>query len=256
MLTVERVELSALEGAGLIGGYYYDPYPPRFAANLKEVLASGARVLARLHAGVSYPMDDGDLREHVDKEGHVFAVIGYDHDAERFLIADPWDTERFGGDDGGVRSVPETELGLRWVDSTLDQVMIVHPLDVRVEATALSEDVTEITARVALRAPAPHVRSGATTAEDLAASISLPSGLELLSERRQGAAILPAGDAVSLTWTVRETAAADGPVEIAIAAVAHGDDPYPFSDVVGTCATATVRSTALSRDDARVTEAS
>lgn len=98
-----------LAGAGLLAGQYYDPYPPRFAANLKEILAEGIPMVMRIHPGVRYPMSDDELFDRVDLEGHVAAYAGYDSDRGTVTIADPWPTERFGGGYGGLHEEPEED---------------------------------------------------------------------------------------------------------------------------------------------------
>ncbi len=236
MLLTGDVRLRALPGGALLGGFYYDPYPPRFAANLKEALAGGAHVLIRLHPGVRYPMSDAELLGCVDLEGHVVAVVGYDDERGTFELADPWDIERFGGHDGGLRSVPEIELGLRWVNSTYDKAMFVFPLYVGLAATVLSEDTAIIEATIGLQPPAPQVRCAAVGLQHLHAMISTPSGVTLLGDREQHLAALNSDDQHCFRWPIRVDYRVQGEIRVAVASVAHGNDPYPFSDVVGTVA--------------------
>ncbi|HUW77693.1 MAG TPA: hypothetical protein VMV52_02950 [Candidatus Nanopelagicaceae bacterium] len=69
MLTAIGPRTSALDGAGLPAGSYYEPYPARLAPNLKELLAAGITLIVRLHPGLRYPMSDEDLHGRVDPEG-------------------------------------------------------------------------------------------------------------------------------------------------------------------------------------------
>jgi hypothetical protein len=241
MLVCEASSRRGMEGAGLMAGYYYDPYPPRFSANLKEMLAKGARMLVRLHAGVRYPMSERERIEFVDREGQVVAVVGYESD-DRILLADPWDVGSMGGRDGGLRSVDHRDLAMRWVNSTADKAIVVFPLDVSLTTSSLGERASTVRADVSLRAPAPQIRLAATLLEDVAATIRLPAGLELLGEARSRVDVLGAGETASFSWDVREVGPVDGVVRVAVAAIAKGTDPYPFQDVVGTEARAELRS--------------
>lgn len=245
MLQIDEQKVRALPGAGLLAGMYYDPYPARFAANLKEALASGTRLLVRLHPGVRYPLDDERLTRTLDREGHVVAVVGYDDETDTMIVADPWDRERFGGEDGGVRAAPHTELALRWVNATLDKAMAVFPLAIELSTATLGEDTSALRADVRLCSPAPQVGLAATTLSEIAATVKVPDGIELLSDGRQAADLLAPGESTRFTWHLRHAAPVEGTLEVAVAAVAEGSDPYEFRDVVGTSVAARVRSRSL-----------
>lgn len=124
MLVLESSRSSAMSRAGLMAGYYYDPYPGRFAANLREILASGGRVLVRLHAGARYPMAEHEKIDTVDREGHVVAVVGYDGDD--ILLADPWDPA-FGGEDAGLRRTDHRDIAMRWMNASQDKTVLMFP---------------------------------------------------------------------------------------------------------------------------------
>jgi hypothetical protein len=240
MLLCDDARLSALDGTGLIAGYYYDPYPPRFDANLRKLLSTGARVLVRLHAGVRYPMDESDRIQRLDREGHVVAVVGFDGD--RLLIADPWDTETFGGAEGGLRSVDHRDLGLRFVNGTKDKAILAFPLDVKLTCEGTGDSSCILRADVALRAPSPQIRLGATMLRDVSAAVTLPAGAWTDTHRRELGAI-SAGDSATATWEIGHDAVVEGEIAVAVAGIARGTDPYPFEDVVGSQATVMVRTT-------------
>lgn len=234
MLTHDSTtEVRPLSGAGLLAGQYYDPYPPRFAANLKEILAAGMPMVMRIHPGVRYPMSDAELFDRVDLEGHVAAYVGYDHERGTISIADPWPSARFGGSIGGLHDEPEeVAVGTIPVNSTLDYATTALPLPVAISLSSITESVVEIHATV--RTELPHaIRTSVSGLENLVASVRLPDGMSLIGERRRRADVLPAGTSVTLGWTASLVGTVEGRIEVAVAGLAHGDEPYPFSDVIG-----------------------
>lgn len=240
MLLVQSYRSGAMSRAGLMAGYYYDPYPGRFAANLREILGSGARVMVRLHPGTRYPMSEADRIDTVDREGHAVAVVGYDGD--EIQLGDPWNPA-FGGDDAGLRWTDHRDIAMRWMNASQDMSIVVFPIPVELSATSLGGPIDVIRADVALTAPAPQIRLAADLVSDLTASIRLPEGLELLGSRRQHVANLGAGDKTTFSWEVRETGPVHGQVTVAVAGIATSSDPYPFRDIVGTEAVAVVQRT-------------
>src|ERR1700737_792847 len=110
----------------------YDPYFHRMVHHLRKCLVDGHPVLARLHPAAQYPVEGSDLYS-VDLEGHAVLIVGYDDERRIFAISDPWD-RRWGGQLSGLRWIGYDELSLNIVDSTLDYVMVLAPLQVDVRA--------------------------------------------------------------------------------------------------------------------------
>jgi hypothetical protein len=239
MLTVRDISTGALDGAGLLPIGSYDPFQPRFIANLKEHLAAGYSVVVRLHPGVAYPMPDNDLVHKVDREGHVVAVVGYDDDKDTFLIGDPWRAE-WGGDRHGLTTLTAQDLALLLCNTTACFAAMPAPMTMAVRIEAVGPRTSELV--VTVGAPRhPHAKCELRSITQLNASIKLPDGLSCDEVRQSADLITPESDA-QFTWAVEEHNPVDGEIEIAVAGLGLGYDPYPFSDVVGSRVRISVRS--------------
>ncbi|GAA1874007.1 C39 family peptidase [Myceligenerans crystallogenes] len=239
MLTVRDISTGALEGAGLLPIGSYDPFQPRFIANLKEHLATGYPVVVRLHPGVAYPMPDHDLVHKVDREGHVVTVVGYDDENDTFLIGDPWRAE-WGGDRHGLTTLTAQDMTLLLCNSTACYAAMPAPMTMSARIEAVGPTTNQLVVTVGTPRH-PHARCELRSITDLNASIKLPAGLAAGQTRQWADLITPDGDA-EITWVIEEHAPADGEIEIAVAGLGAGYDPYPFTDVVGSRARIAVRS--------------
>ncbi|WP_369373626.1 C39 family peptidase [Promicromonospora sp. Populi] len=239
MLTVRDISTGALDGAGLLPIGSYDPFQPRFVANLKEHLAAGYSAVVRLHPGVAYPMPDADLVHKVDREGHVVAIVGYDDDADTFLIGDPWRHE-WGGERHGLTTLTAQDVALLLCNTTADFAAMAAPMKMAVHIEAVGPTTSEVV--VTVGAPRhPHAKCELRSITELNASIKLPDGLSCDEVRQSADLITPESDA-RFTWAVQEHNPVDGEIEIAVAGLGLGYDPYPFRDVVGSRARIAVRS--------------
>jgi len=106
----------------------YDPYFRRMVHGLRRCLADGQVVFLRLHGAAQYPTRN-DLMYRNDLEGHGVLVIGYDHEARTFTIADPWNPQ-WDGKLAGTRSISYEDLAMQCVDSSKDFYMVLAPLTV------------------------------------------------------------------------------------------------------------------------------
>jgi hypothetical protein len=247
-----QADCRALPSAGLLAGHYYDPYPPRFAANLKGLINAGFPVITRIHPGVRYPMTDADLFGRVDLEGHVTAIVGYDDSRNTITFADPWPTDQFGGAYGGPRDEDEEEgIGTIVVNATLDYCCTGMPLPVAIEAVQVGESVIEIRAQISLRMPNAVVPA-ITSIEDILASIQLPDGLRLQDSTRRQVALLTLGEVTTVVWRATVDDAVNGEIRVAVAGIACGNDPYRYRDVVGGQADLRIWATAPERSAALV----
>lgn len=236
MHTVGDTRLTPLEGAGLLAEKYYDPHPPRLAANTKQMLADGQLLLMRIHPGVRYPMSRDQLLRRVDLEGHVVAVVGYDDDSDTFLIADPWDTERFGGEQGGLWHLRAQDLGLLQVNSSLGKLVPVGRLPIKLDVTQDGSLHHRVRATVAFTSGYP-----ATPAIDyvdrVEASLRYSDGVTLESDRRLRCDTVAPTETPCFEWLIAvEEDLETVEIEVAVAAGVHSEDPYSWSDVIGGCA--------------------
>jgi hypothetical protein len=239
MLTIRDISTGALDGAGLLPIGSYDPFQPRFIANLKEHLAVGYSVIVRLHPGVAYPMPDVDLVHKVDREGHVVAVVGYDDQDGTFLVGDPWRAE-WGGRRHGLTTLTAQDLALLLCNSTACFAAMPAPMTMSARIEAVTPTTSNLV--VTVGAPGhPHARCELRSITDLNASIKVPIGLICEQTRQWADLVTPEGDA-ELTWVMEEHDPIDGEIEIAVAGLGLGYDPYPFQDVVGSRARIAVRS--------------
>lgn len=239
MLTVRDIRTGALDGAGLLPIGSYDPFQPRFIANLKEHLAAGYSVVVRLHPGVAYPMPDKDLVHKVDREGHVVAIVGYNDEDDTFVIGDPWRAE-WGGSRHGLTSLTSQDLALLLCNTTACFAAMPAPMTVAVRIEVVGPSTSELVLSVG--APRhPHAKCELRSITELNASIRLPIGLTSDEVRQSADLITPEGDA-QFTWVIEEHNSVDGEIEIAIAGLGLGYDPYPFKDIVGSQARIAVRS--------------
>jgi hypothetical protein len=243
LATEETSEVTQLPGAGLVAAYYYDPYPPRFAANLKALLAESRPMLMRLHPGVRYNMADEQLFPQVDLEGHVVALVGYDQSRHMVLLADPWEASSPGSPRAAVIEETEEEgTGTIVCDGTADFTTTPLPLPFTINVVPVGVDRVLVRATVSL-ALRGSLKLAVSTLSDVTLSIALPGGLELEdADRRRTVGDLGTGDSSVVEWRVRQTGAVDGHIRVAAAALAIGSEPYEFSDVVGGQASLAVRS--------------
>jgi len=228
---------------GLLAGLLYDPYPPRFLHKIQELIAGGIPLLGRFHPGLCYPMDDADLHQTVDREGHVIAIVGFDDTTQTLLIADPWDKARFGGERGGVYNMyAPLVTGIMLVDATLDITSCAWPLPIKLTVSPLGPKESKVVAEVAFTGPR-GISLVAQILQGVMVSIQLPRGLVLISNRhRQFQDMLLPQEVVRFCWQLVETAPVDGEIRVAAAAIAKGSDPYAFQDVVGSVASVLVQS--------------
>jgi hypothetical protein len=243
-------EISGVAGAGLLAGNYYDPYPPRYIANAKELLAQGLPMIVRQHPGVRYPMPDQELFERVDAEGHIVARVGYNHEAGMSILADPWAKTAWGGDYGALcQDSEEDDSGLINMNSSCDYACFGMPLPTKLTVSQRSEDTA--TVRLEVIFTMPHTMTCTVSSiEELTVSIALPDGLELVGEQRQHLGVVAPGEVRGVEWTVRETSPVDGEVRVAAVGLANGTQPYHFTDVIGGQARLPVRSHQLERSRA------
>ncbi|WP_338702003.1 hypothetical protein V2W30_32110 [Streptomyces sp. Q6] len=235
-------ETSGVAGAGLLAGNYYDPYPPRYIANAKELLAQGLPMIVRQHPGVRYPMPDQELFERVDAEGHIVARVGYDHAAGMSILADPWAKKEWGGDYGALcQDREEDDSGLINMNSSCDYSCFGVPLPTKLTVSQQSESTATVRLDVTFKMP--HtMTSTVSSIENLTVSIALPNGMELVGEQRQSLGVVTPGETRTVEWTVRETADVDGEIRVAAVGLANGTQPYHFTDVIGGQARLAVRS--------------
>jgi hypothetical protein len=231
MFTTDTVSVSRpLEGTGLLPGHYYDPYPARFAANAKELLAAGYPMVSRMHAGIRYPMADEDLFGRVDLEGHVTLLVGYDDDRGLLHYADPWPSNRPFG-----QTVDQTEddgVGGAPVNATYDFACTGIPLPVAVTVIPLGGDQASVRAIVSLRMPN-ALTCGITDLRSVSISLALPEGIETMDEPTQQIGLISAGEDVTVEWTVQCVTATDGEIRVAAAGIGHGVEPYQWEDIIG-----------------------
>ena len=240
MLYTSAVTLKPI--AGLLAGLLYDPYPPRFTQKVYRLLSEGLPLIARLHPGVRYPMDDVLLHRIVDREGHVIALSGFDRLSDRLLVVDPWDKVRFGGDYGGLYwEYAPIVTGLWMVDSTMDIVLCAFPLPVRLMFSGQEQNEIQITAEVSFTAPE-GVTLLARMLENLTVSIQIPEGLTLASsQRRQYREVLLPSEVAQFHWRVMvDKQPVQGEIQVSAAAIAKGIEPYPFTDIVGSATSVAV----------------
>jgi hypothetical protein len=247
LVTEGRTEVAELPGAGLIACSYYDPYPPRFATNLKGLLDESRPMLMRVHPGVRYEMSDDELFTRADVEGHVVAVVGYNQERRTLLVADPW--ERARPDHPHAAIVEETEeegTGTVVVDCTLDFTTTPMPLPVSISIVSTDVDRVLVVATLSLTQRG-HLKPAVSLLDHVQVSIALPAGLELEDGGpRRAIGSLGTGDSSTVEWRVRQTGPVDGQLSVAVASLAVGCEPYEFRDVVGGQASLAVRSVATS----------
>ncbi|HUW77695.1 MAG TPA: hypothetical protein VMV52_02960 [Candidatus Nanopelagicaceae bacterium] len=180
------------------------------------------------------------VSNHHTGAGQVVALVGFDDEAQTFLVADPWNAQ-FGGKVAGLRAISYQEFSCIIVNCTLGVTSAAFPLKIGIEISPLSGSTSLVDAFVSLRAPKP-LKPKAVVLKDVWASIQVPSGLALTSEIRQNYSTLAPNEIAHFQWEVAENDAVDGKIAIAIAAIAHASDPYPYSEVIGTSASIDVKS--------------
>lgn len=242
MISTDNRSISKpLDGAGLLTGHYYDPYPARFAANVKELLAKGYPMVSRMHAGVRYAMNDEHLFGSTDLEGHVTIMAGYDDLRGTFQYADPWPSET-----GGRMEVEETEeegAGVVAMNASLDYACTGIPLPVSIEVLPVGIDHARVQVTVSLRLPN-AVRCGVTDLEGLGIRLALPEGVITDDPTERRVESLTAGESVTLEWIVQlDGRFSAGEIRAVAAGLGRGTDPYQWSDVIGGQALLDVRST-------------
>lgn len=188
-------------------------------------------------------MDDKALHRTVDREGHVIALAGFNKTTGTLLIVDPWDKVRFGGEHGGLYwEYAPIVTGILIVDQTLDIVVCAFPLPVHLRLSSLGPKEIKVTAEVTFAGP-PGINLTAHMLRNVTASIRLPEGLVLVSrQRRQCQDVLLPQEVAQFHWHVLEKKPVEGEIQVAVAAIAKGVDPYPFQDVVGAVASVSVQS--------------
>ncbi len=76
--------------SGLAAVSGYEPWPMRTIESMKESLADGVPILARLHSAADYPTSTEETDHKLDMESHAILLIGYDDAKEAFEVIDPW----------------------------------------------------------------------------------------------------------------------------------------------------------------------
>jgi hypothetical protein len=178
----------------------------------------------------------------VDCEGHVGAFVGYDHERGKLVIASPWNAAQLGGEHSGPMEEDEEEgAGTISMNSSCDYACTAVPLPVALTVGQLSENVSVVRAELSLTLP--HtMRCSVSSIEGLRVSLALPEGLEMIGDQRREVPLLAPGETHTVEWTVRETAPVQGELRVAAVGLAHGTEPYRFTDVVGGQAKLSVRS--------------
>ena len=71
--------------SGLAAVSGYEPWPMRTIESMKESLADGVPILARLHSAADYPTSTEETDHKLDMESHAILLIGYDDAKEKRL---------------------------------------------------------------------------------------------------------------------------------------------------------------------------
>lgn len=226
--------------AGVAGHMHYDPYFPRLLNHVKRLLAENVPVLIRLHPGTSYPMAEETLHYRVDREGHVVALVGYDDAQKHFLVADPWNQGAWGGDRGGLTTLPYEHAMICMVDSSLGATMLAIPWAIEVSVPEVMPLNQPVTMEAHIKYPCPEPLSSMENhVSHCRALLELPSGLEFADAAQSLQALengfLQPGDEKTVRFTLVRTGAVDGMIKVRARGIVTNNDPYLYSDIIGGC---------------------
>ncbi len=226
-----------IEGAGLPAFTYYDPYHWRHWAQIKECIASGVPVLARLYPGKNYPMEEEDLFKVSDREGHVVALVGYDDDTNDIIVADPWNN-KWGGTRGGLTRINFDVFAAYEVNCTRSAISFSIPwkIELNIPDSVSEGEVFEIESNIHYTAPN-FIPNSENHVHALHSKLHLPDGIVLVQDKdvkRVGDGYFQPHETKSVNWLVKcEKLPSNRNVEVSVKGIVSSMDPYPYSDILG-----------------------